>query len=309
MLTFDPASWNDRRPQWSVALEWKRDWSSVQLVWLWERPRLLCRAASSIFCKGASKALRSSCSPHRRERIGRAELRASLAYRAGARGALAVLLPRQLRPARPRRLGFRFRPHQPLPLRPPSGAGVDGEAKLGPAPAFGPRRGWSNPRNAPGIWSISVGTARRSGLFVTISRSLKRRPGNMPQGSPFACLGWSGSGCFTGIIRRVPLRPSPDAFGPYSRQFFGPMSSYLTGRFALGAVAWPIRFRSEALWELGGVPGALILLPRLEARLGRRVELQAGARLFWLPSGPPRNSAFFAPTTRSSPLSQWGFRP
>ncbi len=90
----------------------------------------------------------------------------------------------------------------------------------------------------------------------------------------------AGAGFLRGLFDEFPFSAEAlDAFGNYGREFFGPLSSYLTGRLALGAVSWPVRFRTEALWELGEIPGALILLPRLEARLGRRIELQAGARL------------------------------
>ena len=73
------------------------------------------------------------------------------------------------------------------------------------------------------------------------------------------------------------------AFGTYGRQFFGPFASYLTGRVSLGSHAWPVRFKAEALWERGETPGAFIFLPRLEAGLGRRIELHAGARLVYAP--------------------------
>lgn len=299
LLTFDPASWADRRPQWSAALEWRRDWSFVQLVWLWERPEAPLPRGFVYLLQGSKQGPQVELQPAGeredwggpsfglRWRVAPGPAAFSLSYYRGG-FPLPVLDG----------WAFDFGPTSRFLYARQSVLGADGEANLGPVRLWA-EAGLVRPEPRSGHleflgWDgVSIGRMRYS--FPLFETSAWKYAAGID-----LRLAWleAGAGFLHGLFDEFPFSAvAVSAFGTYGCQFFGPFASYLTGRVSLGSDAWPVRLKAEALWETGESPGAFVFLPRLEAGLGRRIVLQAGARLVFAPDEALKFGLFRADDT------------
>jgi hypothetical protein len=285
LLTFDPASWNDRRPQWSAALEWKRDGSSVQLIWILERPEAPLPRGFVYLLQGSKQGPKIELQPASeredwggpsfglRWRVEPGPVAFSLSYYRGS-FALPVLDG----------WAFDFGPTSRFLYARQSVLGADGEMRLGPVRLWA-EAGLVMPEARSGHLEYLGWNGTTVGPLRYHFPLFKKTAWKYAAGVDIR-LPWleASAGALRGLFDEFPFSTEAgDAFGTYGRQFSGPLSSYLTGRLTLGEASWPFRFRAEALWEIGGTPGAFVSLPRLEARLGKFLEIQAGARLVLAP--------------------------
>jgi hypothetical protein len=281
-LTFDPERWLERRPQSAVRLDWRAGWSTVQFVLLLQRQEAPLPRGFLYLLRGSKQGplLTLTRGWEEGEDWGLpnygirwhglfSALELSLSY---YRGNFSLPVMEGWNIDRGPTSEFAYAREEVL--------GADAAVRLGPVRFWG-EAGLVLPEKRDGFLEYlgfaggQLGYLRYKFPLFPDSYAKYAAGVDISAGTFKVGAGW-----LHGLFDEFDLTAEAlDAFGPYGRAFFGPLSDYLTGRVEWGSEKSAVRFQADLLAEIGADAGGTIVLPELSVRACGGVILRAGAFL------------------------------